>query len=422
MNSFAELFKESVGELVCNVKAPAVDALAHIMLGNAVFTCKKFTTRVDMSIESRQDSDAPPSRVIGRALLFGCVEIIPFVIGRAFIARGATVSAVFVEISAVASRVVENTIEDDLHSSCVRGFDECLESLLAAEFIRDLQVIRGVVFMIADGIEDRREIKYIHAEGFEIIKLFDNSPKIAAEEVVVLDLRSAVFGILRNAVFPIGIKDCVVTITYISLSLCKTVEKNMIHYPTAEPRGHAIFGAIDGQAKFVPILRYKFKIDVILRARDKLFPASAENICIVKKPRLRSTAKRGCIEAQLIFIVYVIGRDKPETESLHRIVFSFIARGKNVSANAELGACDTEASRYTRRYFDNAPPRESAECGNVLAPAPFFDAGSGSICGLHKFCKHILLLDHGIDMPDILCVISYRAVCGEEAALCYIDE
>ena len=387
------------------------------MLGNAALAREKLTALALVRIKPRQDPDAPPSGIIRRALLFGSVEIVPRMIGRRGIASGQTVSAEFVEISAVASRVVENAVEDDLHPPLVRGFDECSESLLTAEFIRDLHIIRGIVFVIADGIEDGGKIEHAHAERLEIIELFDDSPKIAAEEVVVLDLRAAIFGILRHSVFPIGIEDRIRAVKGVAFALGKSIKKNVVHHTAAEPLGYLKIGAVDGKSEFVPILLDQSEADVIRGACGKLLLASAENICIVKKPRIRLSAERGCVEAQLVFIVNIIGRNKFKADPLHRRVLIIVAGCEGISAYTELGGGYSERSRNPRRDLDNASSLERAESGNVLAPAPFFDAGSV----LHIVCNHILLLD-GVNIPDIICVFLYRAVCGEEAALCNIDE
>ena len=297
MNTVAQFLKEAVGELVGYVKTPAIDARAHIMISNSTLAGEKLAAEVDVGIEPRKDSDSPPAGIIRRPLFLGSMEIVPTMIGRIRIFCGQTVTAEFIKIAAVASRMIENAVEDDLHPSRVHGFDKGVKCLASAKAFVNFEIVRGIVFMVACRLKDGRKIEDIYAERLEVIKFLDDSPKIAAEEVIVLDLGTAIFGILRGSVFPIFVENDIVPIADLALTACKAVEEDMVHHTAAEPLGNLEIGAVNGHAKFAPFIMNESEIDIVNRACKETFPASAENICIVKKPRGRTSAQSGCIEA-----------------------------------------------------------------------------------------------------------------------------
>ena len=52
----------------------------------------------------------------------------------------------------------------------------------------DLRVIGGVVFVIAGGLKNRRQVKRVGTEALDVVKFFDNAGQITAEKIVVVHL------------------------------------------------------------------------------------------------------------------------------------------------------------------------------------------------------------------------------------------
>ena len=195
-------------------------------------------------VDGGQVLDAPPCVVIvGEG-----VEAVPAVVGRLLTLRRAErgIEAVGVEIDAFSPRVVENAVEQHADAALARSFAERAEVLLRAEQGVDALVAGRVVAVVGGGFEDRTEVERCHAEGGEIVELFRDARKVAAEKVAASDLALFVRAVFRQLV-PLLVqrawpdKSC-------DLSLFRAVEavgEDLIGEAAAEPLGRFVRVIVD---------------------------------------------------------------------------------------------------------------------------------------------------------------------------------
>ena len=95
-------------------------------------------------------------------------------------------SAVFPHViprEKLAAAVVENSVEHNADPKLVRFFDKSLELRLVAEIGVDHVVVKGVVFMVGVGIENRRKIYPADPQLFQIRQPFADSAQVAAVNI-----------------------------------------------------------------------------------------------------------------------------------------------------------------------------------------------------------------------------------------------
>ena len=85
-----------------------------------------------------------------------------------------------VEIWAVRADVIEDPVEDDVHSECGRVAHQPLEVCLRAEARVDLVVVARVVAVVGGRREDRVQIEDRHSEAVQVGQLRANAREIAA--------------------------------------------------------------------------------------------------------------------------------------------------------------------------------------------------------------------------------------------------
>ena len=67
--------------------------------------------------------------------------------------------------------MVEDTVQDDVHTSGFGLGCQSLEVCQGAEIVVDLQVVGGVVFVIGGRFEDGVEVDGCYAQIFQVIEL-----------------------------------------------------------------------------------------------------------------------------------------------------------------------------------------------------------------------------------------------------------
>ena len=175
----------------------------------------------------------------------------PFSVGRLGIAVRAdtAVLAVFIEITAIFSSVIENSVENYLYIKLVRLLYQRVKCLVTAEHRVDLKIVARVVFVVRVSTEDRVEIDNSHAHPLEVFKLLGNAPKRAAEEHIVRYVLALNFGVLRHSAMPIVIHDHVGSRLCRDATLIKSVDKDLVHRSAVEPLGSSEPLAVDEHCK-----------------------------------------------------------------------------------------------------------------------------------------------------------------------------
>ena len=82
--------------------------------------------------------------------------------------------------------MIEYTVKYDFYPLLLRGFYKCDKCFFTAKDRIDCHIICRVVFMVGCGSENRAEIYSSCAERLDVIKLFNNTPKSAAVEYIVI--------------------------------------------------------------------------------------------------------------------------------------------------------------------------------------------------------------------------------------------
>ena len=182
-NGFSYKSESLIRELVRYIEPPSGSSFFQPGLNDRLFPRYDIVLpRGLVFVDIRKIFKSPPAFVIiGKA-----AECIPFVIGRLLSLTGAfgRVVAVSVEIDAVASGVIENPVEYDMHPHGGSSFAEKGKILLIAQNRIDLQIIRSVVTVVASCLEDRVQVYAADPELFQIGELVGYTSECAAEEIV----------------------------------------------------------------------------------------------------------------------------------------------------------------------------------------------------------------------------------------------
>ena len=159
--------------------------------------------------------------------------------------------------------MIENAVKDDAHPRRVSSLKESGKRRVAAEAWIDVQIVRRIVFMVGGGGKDRRKIYHRNTERGKIGQLFTHAPKIAAEKHIVFHRVARTHGILRHAARPVVVNDRIVAVPCLSLAAKKAIDKNMVHYPAAEPVGRAVIIRIHKKAEPAAALAHERKVNIV---------------------------------------------------------------------------------------------------------------------------------------------------------------
>ena len=152
-----------------------------------------------------------------------------------------TVFFVSVKIEAIVSRMIENTVEDNVNIPFLSLCYKLLKCSLAAEHTVYLKIVSRVVLMVGVRLEDGAEVDNSNSQRLEIIQLLYNSPEISAEEHIVRQLISVLFGVLHHSPVPVSVQYGIVSLPNLALSLTEAVNEDMVHNSALEPLGRLIF-------------------------------------------------------------------------------------------------------------------------------------------------------------------------------------
>ena len=181
MLGLTDLLDEVVGELVRHVQPPAGSAKPQPFPDHPVLSADQVLVFRVFLLHVGQGVHPPPALVA--AGLHG-PEPVPAVIGTAAagIRSRLRVVAEPVEIDAVVAGVAEHAVQQDPDPGGLCLPAQPGKTLLVAEARVDLQIVGGVVLVVAGGQEDGIEVQHADPHGLEIGQLFPDALQGAAEK------------------------------------------------------------------------------------------------------------------------------------------------------------------------------------------------------------------------------------------------
>ena len=131
--------------------------------------------------------------------------------------------------------MVENAVKDNANAPFSCLFNQRNKRLFTTEHLVNGHIVARIVFVVGICLKNWAQINNLCSKTFKVIKFVLNTLKISTKEHIIFKLIALIFRILGNTVVPIVIHNHVITIIGFNFTLCKSVNKNVIHNSLSKP-------------------------------------------------------------------------------------------------------------------------------------------------------------------------------------------
>ena len=269
LDGAAPFAPEVVGHPGCHVHAPAGRTAVEPQLHHRVLVAVEEVAQGRIAlVEFGQVGHVHPALELLVGVGLCGVEAVPAGPGRRGVDLAALEGAlraeiaVTVEIQRVGTGVVQAGVGDDAHAALGGFARQPREVGVAAEAGVDVEVVRGVVLVVAAGLEHRGHIDGVGAQALDVVELVRDAGQVAAEEVVVeVGVAAVCFPVHAvravGALVPVGVlfhrvlvvaRDAGLGVVA-RVAVAKAVGEDEVVDDVCRPAGHLEAGVEHGLAK-----------------------------------------------------------------------------------------------------------------------------------------------------------------------------
>ena len=237
----AEFCDEIHGQFVRHIQPPAGGSRPKPVGADGIFPPDdEFPEGPGGFVHVGQGVEAPPAAIFVRPMEKGIPAVVRGILAVA--GAGAGEGMFPVEIYAIRAGMGEHAVQNHPNAEFLPLRAQGGKVGLRAEGGVDLEIIRGVVFMIGGGEEHRVQIQRRYPQGGDVGQLLPNAQKIAAEEIV-------------GGVIAVGGKGKLRLFVPVRMQFSpagevsapeEPVGHDLHHHPVAHPGGGFVGGVVDG--------------------------------------------------------------------------------------------------------------------------------------------------------------------------------
>ena len=224
------------GQLIDHIQPPAGNSLFEPVMQDAPgLTDYKIHIGRRGFGNIRQRIKVPPALILMRKV----AKVVPLIIRRF---RGlectyTIVLALAVEIAAVAARMAEYAIQYHAYSLRSCFFYQFLKIFFIPEDRINLQIIAGIVVVIAFRFKDRIQVDHRDSQFLQVSQFFDDALDIATEEIIGNDFPGIGVLIITGIVTPVGMKNRALLADNLIPFALEPVRKDLVHDGVLKPVG-----------------------------------------------------------------------------------------------------------------------------------------------------------------------------------------